>query len=104
MMWEIGQCSALLAEVNLDTASLQLFEAVAELAAMTDGQHVAVLALGDREREREPAIDVVAVAVAEWRGREDLALTVLHHHLGAAADIGVAVHAMAFRPVRRRSS
>src|SRR4051794_36306090 len=56
---------ASLAEVDLDAASLQLLEAVAELPTMTDGQHVAVLPLGDREREREPAIDVVAVTVAE---------------------------------------
>jgi hypothetical protein len=51
--------------VNLDAASPQLFEVVAEFPAMTDGDHITVLAVGDREAEGKPAIDVVAVTLAE---------------------------------------
>jgi hypothetical protein len=43
--------TGLVAEANLDALSLKLVEGIAEVAAVAHGDHIAVLALGDREAE-----------------------------------------------------
>ena len=92
--------TGLVAEANLDTLSLKLVEGIGEVAAVAHGDHIAVLALGDREAERERAGDIAATALPERRGGQDLALAVLHGDLGVAADIRVAIRSLARCPVR----
>ena len=93
----------LVAEVNLDSACLELLEGVAELAATADGDDIAILALGDRKAERKRARRFVAVARAERCGGQNLALAVLHEELSVAADVGVATRSLTRCPVRLRS-
>lgn len=91
--------TGLVAEANLDTLSLKLVEGIAEVAAAAHGDHIAVLALGDREAERERAGDIAATALPQRRGGQDFALAVLHGDLGVAADIRVAIRSLARCPV-----
>jgi hypothetical protein len=84
-----------LTEVYLNAADPKLFEGIAELAAASDGNDIAILAFGDWEAEGECAVGGAALPLSKRRGGKDLALAVLNGDGSVMADLGVSVRSLA---------
>jgi hypothetical protein len=84
-----------LTEVYLNAADPKLFEGIAELAAASDGNDIAILAFGDWEPEGECAVGGAALPLSKRRGGKDLALAVLNGDGSVMADVGVSVRSLA---------
>jgi hypothetical protein len=84
-----------LTEVYLKAASPKLFEGVAELTAVSDGNDIAILAFGDWEAEGERAVVGAALPLSKRRGGKNLALAVLNGDGSVMADVGVSVRSLA---------
>src|SRR6476619_6277527 len=84
-----------LTEVYLNVASPKLFEGVAELAAASDGNDIAILAFGDWEAEGECAVGGAARPLSKRRGGKDLTLAVLNGDGSVMADVGISVPSLA---------
>ena len=80
-----------LTEFYLNAAEPKLFEGIAELAAASDGNDIAILAFSDWEAEGECAVGGAALPLSKRRGGKDVALAVLNGDLSVMADVGVSV-------------
>ena len=89
---------ASVAESNVYSLAPKLSEGIAELAAPAHGHHVAILALGYRELERERALRVIALPRPEGGGGQDVALAVLDDDRGSSPDVGITAGAVAGGP------
>jgi endoglucanase len=84
-----------LTEAYLNAADPKLFEGIAELAAASDGNDIAILAFGDWEAEGECAVGGAALPLSKRRRSKDLALAVLDRDGSVMADVGVSVRSLA---------
>jgi hypothetical protein len=84
-----------LTEVYLNAADPKLFEGIAELAAASDGNDIAILSFGDWEAEGECAVGGAALPLSKRRGGKDLALAVLNGDGSVRADVGVSGRSLA---------
>ena len=82
-------------EVYLNAAGAKLFEGITEFTSVSDGNEIAILALGDWEAEGERAGGGVALALFESGDGEDFALAVLNGDWSGTADVGVSVRSLA---------
>ena len=84
-----------LTEVYLNAADPKLFEGIAEFAAVSDGNDIAILAFGGWEAEGECAVGGAALPLSKRRGGKDVALAVLNGDGSVMADVRISVRSLA---------